>query len=42
MATDEQQFFQLLECLMSLDNNVRQQAEVKNLLFTCCFILSLH
>lgn len=30
MATDEQQFNQLLECLMSLDNNVRQQAEV------CC------
>jgi hypothetical protein len=29
MATDEQQFFQLLECLMSLDNSVRQQAEVK-------------
>jgi hypothetical protein len=28
MATDEQQFYQLLECLMSLDNNTRQQAEV--------------
>jgi len=27
MAADEQQFFQLLECLMSLDNNIRQQAE---------------
>lgn len=27
MAADEQQFYQLLECLMSLDNNVRQQAE---------------
>ena len=29
MASDEQQFYQLLDCLMSLDNNTRQQAEVK-------------
>lgn len=27
MASDEQQFFALLDCLMSLDNNTRQQAE---------------
>ena len=32
MATDEEQFFQLLDCLMSLDNNIRQQAEVSCLL----------
>ena len=28
MASDEQQFFLLLDNLMSLDNNIRQQAEV--------------
>lgn len=28
MAAEEQQFNQLLESLMSLDNNTRQQAEV--------------
>lgn len=28
MASDEDQFYQLLDCLMSLDNNTRQQAEV--------------
>ncbi len=28
MASDEQQFYQLLESLMSLDNNTRQDAEV--------------
>lgn len=27
MASDEDQFYQLLDCLMSLDNNTRQQAE---------------
>ena len=28
MASDEQQFYQLLECLMSIDNTIRSQAEV--------------
>lgn len=28
MAAEEQQFYQLLENLMSLDNTIRQQAEV--------------
>lgn len=28
MAAEEQQFNQLLDNLMSLDNNIRQQAEV--------------
>lgn len=44
MAADEQQFYQLLECLMSLDNNVRQQAEVdeKPLLRTeICFLVHI-
>jgi hypothetical protein len=28
MANDEQQFMQILESILSLDNNTRQQAEV--------------
>jgi hypothetical protein len=28
MANDEQQFMQILDSILSLDNNTRQQAEV--------------